>query len=89
VPVRELPDYCRRLGCPPGVADVLMITDPLCRIPQEVCDAFNAWKVRAKARVISLVIESGPGDLTSVSDEAHLVDALSAEDEAVGRILSL
>ena len=89
VPIRELPDYYRRLRCPPGVTDVLVITDAQCRIPEDLRDGFNAWKARVKARVVSLVIQSGPGDLTSVSDEVHLVVALSAEDEAVGRILSL
>jgi uncharacterized protein with von Willebrand factor type A (vWA) domain len=89
VPLRELPDYYRRLRCPPGVTDVLMITDALCRIPPDLRDDFNAWKVQVKARVVSLVIQSDPGDLTSVSDEVHLVEALSAEDEAVGHILSL
>ena len=89
VPVRELPDYYRRLGCPPGVTDVLMVTDAQCRIPQEMRDAFVAWKAEVKARVVGLVIQSTPGDLTSICDEIHLVDALSAEDEAVGRILSL
>ena len=66
-----------------------MITDAQCRIPEDSCDAFNGWKAKVKARVVGLVIQSGPGDLTSVCDEVHLVDALSAEDEAVGRILSL
>ena len=37
-----------------------MVTDALCRIPQDLRDDFNAWKVRVKARVISLVIQSSP-----------------------------
>ena len=49
----------------------------------------KAWKQGVQARLITLVISSVPGDLTAISDEVHLVEALSAGDEAVGRILSL
>jgi uncharacterized protein with von Willebrand factor type A (vWA) domain len=89
VPIEELPHFYRCLRCPVGVTDVLMITDALCRIPGELKESFRAWKAQAQARVISLVIHSHAGDLNDVSDEVHLVEALSAEDEAVGRVLSL
>ena len=89
LPVRELPDYYRRLGAPPGVTDVLFVTDALCRIPADLAARFNAWKRSVGARVISLVIGSDPGELVLVSDECHRVAALSPDDPAVGRALSV
>lgn len=89
VPVREMPDYYRRLGAPPGVTDVILVTDAQCRIPTEVRDAFLAWKRTVQARVVTLVIGNPPGDLADVSDEVHTVPALAADGEAVGRVLSL
>ena len=39
--------------------------------------------------VISLVIQSDAGDLAAVSDEVHLVPALSTTEVAVERVLSI
>jgi uncharacterized protein with von Willebrand factor type A (vWA) domain len=89
LPIRELPDYYRRLGAPPGVTDVVFVTDALCRIPADLAARFTAWKRSVRARVISLVIGSDPGDLALVSDEYHRVAALSPDDPAVGRALAL
>ena len=88
VPVRELPDYVRRLGAPTGVTDVLFVTDAACRIPADVVARFNAWRAAARARVVSLVVGRQPGDLTLVSDECHLVAELSPDAAAVGHVLS-
>ncbi len=89
VPVRELPDYYRRLGCPVGDTDVLFISDALCRIPAEVQFQFLDWKRQAKARLITLVVESTPGDLANISDEVHEVPSLSVREAAVERVLSI
>jgi uncharacterized protein with von Willebrand factor type A (vWA) domain len=89
VPVRELPDYYRRLGAPPGVTDVVLITDAQARIPGDVAAAFNAWRRSVRARVTTLVIADPPGDLALVSDEVHQVRALAATEDAVGQVLSL
>ena len=89
LPVRELPDYYHRLGAPPGVTDVLFITDAMCRIPADLAARFVAWKQSVRARVISLVIDNEPGDLMKISDECHRVPALSPDNPAVGRVLSV
>jgi uncharacterized protein with von Willebrand factor type A (vWA) domain len=89
VPVQELPDYYRRLRAPVGQTDVVLVTDALCVIPADLRARFLGWKRQAQARVISLVIESDAGDLAGVSDEVHLVPALSATEAAVERVLSL
>jgi uncharacterized protein with von Willebrand factor type A (vWA) domain len=89
VPVRELPRIYRDLRAPAGRTDVICITDAVCRIPPQHLASFLAWKQAARARLITLVIGSEPGDLAAVSDEVHRVAALDPAAEAVGRVLSL
>ena len=89
VPVRELPRMFAELAAPPGVTDVVFVTDAKCRLPADVRDAFLAWKRAARARLVSLVIDNPPGDLAAVSDEVHQVRTLAPDGDAVGRVLSL
>ena len=89
VPVRELPDYYRRLGAPPGRTDVLIVTDAKCHIPAALRAPFLAWKTAARVRVVSLVVGAEPGDLAGISDEAHTVTSLAADADPVGRALDL
>lgn len=89
VPVREMPRIYQQLKAPVGDTDVIFITDCLCRIPQEVQKHFLEWKQSVKARLITLVIASSPGDLAHVSDEVHVVPSLAVSEAAVGRVLSI
>jgi uncharacterized protein with von Willebrand factor type A (vWA) domain len=89
VPVAELPGYYDQLEAPRGKTDVILITDAICRIPAELRHRFNAWKQAVQARVHTLVIQSQPGDLTTISDEIHLVPALESTESGVERVLSL
>ena len=89
VPVREMPRMYAALKAPPGVTDLVMITDARVRIPPEVRERFDAWRRSARARVVSLVLGSSPGDLVLVSDECHQVQSLDPGSDAVGRVLSL
>jgi len=89
VPVREMPRMYADMKAPPGVTDLVMITDAKVRIPAEVRDRFDAWRRSARARVVSLVLGSAPGDLALVSDECHQVQTLDPGSDAVGRVLSL
>jgi uncharacterized protein with von Willebrand factor type A (vWA) domain len=89
VPVREMPRYYEQLHAPAGVTDIIFITDALCRIPPDLREQFNAWKQQVKARLITLVIASTPGDLEAVSDEVHLVGSLAVSEAGVERVLSV
>jgi uncharacterized protein with von Willebrand factor type A (vWA) domain len=89
VPIREMPDYYRRLGAPEGMTDLVFVTDARARIPNQLKKRFLDWKQSARVRVISLVIGNLPGDLATVSDEVHLVQSLDPDGDAVGRVLSL
>ena len=89
VPVRELPRMFAELKAPPGVTDLIFVTDAKCRLDAAVRDAFLAWKTAARARLLTLVIDNAPGDLAAVSDEVHSVRSLAPGSDAVGRVLSL
>ena len=89
VPIRELPDFYRRLGAPPGATDVVLITDAKCRIDPRSRMRFLDWKRAVGARVMSLVIAHPAGDLAGVSDAVHTVPALDPAADAVGRVLAL
>ena len=89
VPVQELPGYYKRLGAPAGKTDVILITDAICSIPTSLQQQFLSWKQSVQARVISLIIESKPGDLEAISDEVHLVGSLAVSEAGVERVLSV
>jgi uncharacterized protein with von Willebrand factor type A (vWA) domain len=89
VPVREMPRYYEQLRAPAGVTDVIFITDAQCRIPADLREHFIAWKQQVKARLITLVIESSPGDLAAISDEVHQVNSLAVSEAGVEHVLSV
>jgi uncharacterized protein with von Willebrand factor type A (vWA) domain len=89
VPVREMPRIYQELKAPAGKTDVVFLTDAQCHLPHQLQEQFNTWKRQVQARLITLVIQSTPGDLEAISDETHLVQSLSVEEEAVGRVLSI
>jgi uncharacterized protein with von Willebrand factor type A (vWA) domain len=89
VPVREMPRIYQELKAPAGKTDVLFITDAICRLPADLQGQFNSWKQQVRARLITLVISSTPGDLAAISDEVHQVDSLAVTEAGVERVLSI
>ena len=89
VPVREMPRIYQQLEAPAGKTDVIFVTDAICRIPPELQARFLEWKRSVRARLITLVIASTPGDLEAVSDEVHLVGSLAVTESGVERVLSI
>lgn len=89
VPLQEMPDYYQRIGAPAGQTDVLFITDAVCRVPRDIAERFKSWKTQVRARVLSLVIDSAPGDLEGVSDEIYETRSLGVHENAVGRALGV
>ena len=89
LPIEEMPRMYQEIAAPPGVTDLIFLTDARARIPADLRDRFLAWKQAAKARVVALVIDNPPGDLAAVSDEVHSVRSLDPAGDAVGRVLSL
>lgn len=92
VPVREMADLYREVGAPDGKTDLLFVTDALCSLPPHHVQNFNRWKKEKTARLITLLVggadPAGSG-LDLISDECHAVPALTADSEAVGRVLSV
>jgi uncharacterized protein with von Willebrand factor type A (vWA) domain len=89
LPIEELPRMYREIGPPPGVTDLVMVTDARCRISSELRERFLNWRRAAHVRAVALVIGGAPGDLAGVCDECHTVPALDPSGDAVGRVLSL
>ncbi len=89
LPIEEMPRMYQEIGAPPGVTDLIFLTDAQARIPTDLRARFLAWKQQTRARVVSLVIDNPPGDLALVSDEVHSVRSLDPAADAVGRVLSL
>ena len=89
VPVREMPDYYRRIGAPQGTTDLVFITDARCSIDTATRTRFLTWKQSTQVRLISLVIDHSAGDLAAISDEVHTVHSLDPTGDAVSRVLSL
>lgn len=77
------------LKAPPGVTDLVFVTDAQCRIGQTLKIQFLNWKEVVRARLVTLVIDNPPGDLADISDEVHTVRSLAPDAGAVGRVLSL
>src|SRR5262249_58407283 len=88
-PGREMPRTYQQLRAPAGRTDVIFLTDAQCRIPPELQQQFKGWKQTVQARLITLVIESTPGDLVAISDEIYTVPSLAVTEAAVERVLSI
>jgi len=89
VPLVELPKKWKKLGCPEGKTDVVVITDAMLRVPDKVKNNFNNWKAESQAKMVTIVIGDQPGDLEAVSDATFSVADLDIEQEAVRKVLSI
>lgn len=90
VPFDKVPnEYWKEMGAPKGKTDMILITDGRLRIPGEMTDRFLKWKELEKVRLISIVLESQPGDLSKVSNEVHCIPALSVDCEAALSCMSV
>lgn len=89
VPLVEIPKRWVELGCPRGKTDLIAITDAQVDVPGEVLKVFNQWKAAEAVKLITLVINSEPGDMAAVSDKIHRVKSLGMEEEGVGDALSV
>jgi uncharacterized protein with von Willebrand factor type A (vWA) domain len=89
VPVAELPAIFTEIGAPLGKSDIIYVTDAELRISDKKASAFKAWKRTVQARLISLVLNSDPGDLTSISDEVHLINSLDPTEVGIRKVFSL
>lgn len=89
VPVAEMPAIFSEIGAPAGKTDLIYVTDAELCISQKKASAFKAWKDSMKARLISLVLNTDPGDLKSISDEVHIVSSLDPDEAGIKKVFSL
>ena len=89
VPIGEMAAIFTEIGAPQGKTDLIYVTDAELRISEKKASAFKAWKNSVKARLISLVLNSDPGDLTSISDEVHLISSLDPSELGIKKVFSL
>ena len=88
IPISDMPAIFNELGAPAGRTDLVYITDAEVQISEKKANAFKAWKRSIKARLISLVLNSDPGDLTSISDEVHLINSLDPTEVGIRKVFS-
>lgn len=87
VPLVEVPANWEKLGCPRGKTDMIIVTDGQVNLPDDVRDAFLAWKQREQVKLVTLVIQDQTDSLNCVSDRVHHVSSLSVDEDAVGEVL--
>ena len=89
VPIGEMPAIFTEIGAPVGNTDLIYVTDAELRISDKKASAFKAWKRTVQTRLISLVLNSDPGDLSSISDEVHLINSLDPTEVGIRKVFSL
>jgi len=89
IPVSDMPAIFNELGAPAGRTDLVYITDAELRISEKKADAFKAWKCSIKAKLFSLVLNSSPGQLSSISDEVHLISSLDPAEAGIKKVFSI
>ena len=89
VPIREMPAIFTELSAPAGKSDLIYITDAELSISQKKATEFKTWKASVQARLISLVLNSDPGQLSSISDEVHLINSLDPTEVGIRKVFSL
>ena len=89
VPTGEMAAIFTEIGAPVGKTDLIYITDAELSISQKKASAFKDWKASVQARLISLVLNSDPGQLSSISDEVHLINSLDPAEAGIKKVFSL
>lgn len=89
VPVQEMPAIFTEIGAPVGNTDLIYVTDAELSISQKKATEFKTWKASVKAKLFSLVLNTEPGDLKSISDEVHIISSLDPNEMGIKKVFSL
>ena len=89
VPIGEMAAIFTEIGAPLGKTDLIYVTDAELRISDKKASAFKDWKASVQARLISLVLNTDPGDLKSISDEVHIISSLDPNEMGIKKVFSL
>jgi uncharacterized protein with von Willebrand factor type A (vWA) domain len=89
LPLKEMAGIFNEIGAPQGQSDLIYISDAQLKISQKKATEYNSWKASVKARLISLVLNTDPNDLTSISDEVHVISSLDPSEMGIKKVFSL
>jgi uncharacterized protein with von Willebrand factor type A (vWA) domain len=89
VPLVEVPKMWESLGVPKGKTDIILLTDAIVRVPDEMAKAFLAWKAQEKVKCISLILAARAGDLGKVSDQVHLIRRVDVDQAGIQETLAI
>lgn len=89
LPLKEIAGIFNEIGAPQGQSDLIYISDAQLKISQKKATEYNSWKASVRARLISLVLNTDPGDLSSISDEVHLINSLDPAEAGIKKVFSL
>lgn len=89
-PFKTVPDYLDKLpNCPKGKIDFILLTDGEMDCSEELKASFKKWKEANKVRLLSIIIQSSPGILATISDEVYNVNSLSLDSDATHAAFSI
>lgn len=89
VPLVDVPAKWDAIGAPKGKTDVLLVTDGIVPLADDVRTNFLAWKAAEQVKLITLILGCDAGQLPQVSDRVHLVRSLGLNEEAVAETLGV
>lgn len=88
-PLVQMPNRWKEFGCPHGKTDMILITDAAVPVPDYQKTVFLKFKEQEKVKLISLVLAYSAGQLATVSDDIHIINSISVDNEAIGECLSV
>lgn len=89
VPLRELPQWFKDLGCPEGKTDIVFVTDGIVSVDERTRSDFLRFKKERQARAVSLIINAAAGPMREISDEVHVVRDLSLKEGAIQQLMGI
>ncbi len=92
VPLKTIPDNWQALGCPEGKTDMIIVSDGIVSIPDDLRASFTAWKEREQVKLYTILLECGDVDgcdLSTVSDRIWNLENLDLENDAIQEVMSI
>lgn len=91
VPLVNVPKRWAEIGAPKGKTDMILLTDGIISVDDNMAAQFNAWKKQEKVCLIALLVGYGGYDagLSKVADETHDMSKIDTDSEAVQKCFSI
>ena len=90
VPFVEVRKHGRVNFSKKGKADMIVITDGVCTVPDQMAADFNKWKQENRVRCVGIVIgQQSTGELNKCCDDVHTVSAISVAEDVVQKCFSV